>query len=140
MLPGAGHYMDPCRNYEEDTITDIFNKQALPDRVRTELSESMTALVDALCLFFTPHSKYIGIVDPNTSLRYHPSVERLSLYSSKMSPSALKKAKNDPSLSGAGQGDLLKFAADVNNSRIQQKCFTTSRIMTAQVRVLWKAA
>ena len=93
----------------------------------------MMSLVDALCSFFTPDGRYIGLLDPNTSLKYHSTPECLSLYSPKMSSTVLKKWRNDSSLSGAGQGDLLAFEKDIDNSKMRQKCFTTPRISEAQV-------
>jgi hypothetical protein len=120
-----------CRNYEESTITDIFNKYALPGQLRARMSKAMEELVDAVCEFFTPDGGYIGLMDSNTSLKYHPVAECLSLYSLKMSATVLKKWSNEKPL--IGQGELLPFDVDMSNSRMRQKCFTTTRIKAAQV-------
>lgn len=96
----------------------------------------MKALVDAVCAFFTPDSGYIRVMDSNATLKYHQSAECLSLVSSKMSATVLKKWSNDTSLSGAGQADLVLFDVDISHSKKRHQCFTTTRIKNAQVRFL----
>jgi hypothetical protein len=122
------------RNYEESTITDVFNKGALSTSLRERLSKGMLSLVDAVSAFFTPGSPYLQIMDSNATLKYHQDVELLSLHSLKMFPAALKRSKSVWSSSGSDQGELLPFEADIANSRMKQKCFTTYSIDKAQVR------
>lgn len=123
-----------CRNYEESTITGVYNKSAIPEALRKHLSQSMQDLVHAICSFFVPDAGFMNVMDRSTTLKYHDKAECLSLHSSKMDASILKKWGRGKYSAGAGMDDLQPFDVDISNSKMRGKCFTTSRIKDSQVQ------